>query len=67
MKPGQGFDGLLIDRTGMYIVEIKNLEGVCHFTDCELALKYEIESLGGTYWAIMNLKQAAELIGLSID
>ena len=66
MKPGQGFDGLLIDRSGMYIVEIKNPEVSWNLTDDESSLAHAVEELGGEYNVIQTLKEAAELIGLSI-
>jgi hypothetical protein len=67
MKPGQGFDGLLIDRSGMYIVEIKNPEVSWHLTDDESCLSRAVEELWGEYHIVETLKSAAALIGLSID
>jgi hypothetical protein len=66
MKPGQGFDGLLIDRTGMYIVEIKNPEAAWKLTSDELELSLIVEGLGGKYHIVETLESAAKLIGLDM-
>jgi hypothetical protein len=65
MKPGQGFDGLLIDRMGLFIVEIKGVGG--KLTECEKDLMDKVESLGEEYYIIRDLQDAALLIGLTID
>ena len=66
MVPGQGFDGLLIDRSGMYLVEIKNPEASWSLTPAELELSRRVKDIGGEYHVIETLEAAAQLIGLSV-
>ena len=66
MQPGQGFDGLLIDSTGLYIVEIKNAEYKWQLTTDEAQLKAEVESMGQKYYVIQSLDEAAKLIGMDM-
>jgi hypothetical protein len=66
MVPGQGFDGLLIARSGTYLVEIKNPETSWSLTPAELELSRRVESIGGEYHIIETLEGAAQLIGLAI-
>ena len=66
MVPGQGFDGLLIDRSGMYLVEIKNPEASWSLTPAELELSRRVEDISGEYHVIETLEAAAQLIGLSV-
>jgi hypothetical protein len=68
MKPGQGFDGLLIDRRGIIrIVEIKNFALGWSITPAEEKLSNEIEARGAKYYIVESLKAAATLIGLDVD
>lgn len=67
MHPGQGFDGLLVDRSGLYIVEIKNPKTGVHLTKCERDLRDAVENIGGTYYVISTLQLAAALIGLEVS
>ena len=67
MHPGQGFDGLLIDFSGLYIVEIKNPKTASHLTKCERALQDAIQEIGGAYNVVSTLHEAAALIGLAVQ
>jgi hypothetical protein len=59
-----GFDGILIDRTGLYIVEIKNPSRKYHLTPAEMQTKLQIEDIGGEYHIITSIEEAAALIGM---
>lgn len=63
MKPGQGFDGLLVTPQGMYIVEIKNPDEYWELTDSEKKLAESIEIMGQTYHIIESTEDALKLIG----
>ena len=58
MKPGQGFDGLLITPHAIHIVEIKNGKRKWSLTDCEQQTKERIEALGQSYDIVENLDDA---------
>jgi len=59
-----GFDGLLVDTSGMYIIEVK--QPGKQLTMAERARRDEVEALGGDYHVIHNIQEAAALIGLEV-
>ena len=63
MKPGQGFDGLLVTPTGIHIVEIKNGNYKWKLTDCERKVKEQVEHMGQEYHIIDCLEDAKYLAG----
>jgi hypothetical protein len=66
-KPGQGADGLYIDRFGwLYIVEFKR-PGNLKLTDDEKKLRDQVEKRGGKYHVIATMQQAANMIGVALD
>jgi hypothetical protein len=65
--PGQGADGLLIDRSGLFVVEIKHPSGWQHLTQCERNLRDAVEGLGGAYNVVTSIQDAAKLIGLEVE
>jgi hypothetical protein len=64
MKPGQGFDGLLITPLGIYIVEIKNGTYKWKFTASEQRLKNEVERLGHKYHVVQSASDARYIAGI---
>lgn len=66
MVPSQGFDGLLIDRGRLYIVECKNPAVSWKLTPAEMELSRRVEDIGGAYHIIETVEAAAALIGLSV-
>ena len=64
MHPGQGFDGLLVARNGVHIVEIKNGEKPWKVTQAEEDLSRQVYFIGQEYHIIETLEAAAHLIGL---
>jgi hypothetical protein len=67
MQPGQGFDGLLIDVSGLYIVEIKNSKYAWELTEAESLLSQKVQKMGSEYHVIQSIQDAARLIGLDVD
>ena len=64
MKPGQGFDGLLITPREIMIVEIKNSEHAWKLTRKEQAMKAEVERLGHKYHICDDIEYARYLAGV---
>ena len=64
MKPGQGFDGLLITPREIMIVEVKNPDHKWKLTKCERDVKEEVERLGQTYHIVEHLEDAEYLAGI---
>lgn len=64
MKPGQGFDGLLVTPLDIYVVEVKNGERKWELTDCERKTKKRIENLGQEYHICDSLSYAKFLAGV---
>ena len=63
-KPGQGFDGLLITRLDIHVVEIKNPQRKWKLTDCERKCKEAIERLGQSYNIVETMQDAEDLAGV---
>jgi len=63
MKPGQGFDGLLITPHAIHVVEVKNGKRSWTLTDCEARTKERIEALGQSYDIVESLDDALALVG----
>jgi hypothetical protein len=61
-----GFDLLVIDLSGLYIVEIKNPATAWKLTEAEAELSRAVEGLGGQYHVIESVQGAAKLIGLDV-
>lgn len=64
MDRHKGFDGLLVARNGVHIVEIKNPARRWNYTPAEVTRKVEVEKAGGVYNTIETDEQARKLIGL---
>ena len=64
MKPGQGFDGLLITPLDIYVVEVKNGQRKWKLTACERRTKEAIERLGQEYHIVDCLEDAKYLAGV---
>ena len=64
MKPGQGFDGLLVTPLGVHIVEIKNGERRWKLTACERKTKEAIEALGQRYYIVDCWEDAKYVAGV---
>ena len=61
-----GFDGLLVDRSGLYIVEVKR-PGHANLTQAERELRDKVEDMGGCYNVVQTVQDAARLIGLEVS
>lgn len=59
-----GFDGVLVARNGVHIVEIKNPARRWTLTDAEQRRRAEVEAAGGVYNIVCNDDDARILIGL---
>jgi len=66
-KPGQGFDGLLVTRLDVHIVEIKNPQRKWKLTDCERECKEAVERLGQQYHIVETMEDAEILAGVMGD
>ncbi len=66
MGPDVGFDGLLVDLSGVYFVEIKNPAESWKLTERETKRAKMLESYGVQYHIIECLEGAAALVGLQI-
>ena len=64
MKPGQGFDGLLITRLDIHVVEVKNPAKKWKLTGCESKTKESIERLGQSYDIVETMQDAEYLAGV---
>jgi hypothetical protein len=63
--PAIGFDGIVIFRSRIYIVEIKNGElslSARRLTDTEQKRKAQVESAGGCYWIIEDVDDAMRML-----
>jgi len=63
-KPGQGYDGLLITRLDVHIVEIKNPQRKWKLTDCEKRTKEIVERLGQKYNIVETMEDAEYMAGV---
>lgn len=59
-----GFDGLLVTRSSVYIVEIKNPAVKWRLTENEKERKEQVEQLGQKYNVIQTLSDASKLVGV---
>ena len=64
MKPGQGFDGLLVTPLDIYVIEVKNPARKWKLTDCERKTKEAIERNGQEYHIIETLEDAKYIAGV---
>jgi hypothetical protein len=61
MKPGQGFDGLLLHRGHLHIVEVKSGKR-WKLTDCEAKMQGDAMIQGVDYHVITSVEDAQRLI-----
>lgn len=59
-----GFDGILVTRNCVNIVEIKNPAVKWRLTENEKACQEQVEGLGQKYNIVQTLRDASELVGV---
>ena len=67
--PTIGFDGIVIFRSRIYLVEIKNGEltlSARRLTDTERKRKAQVEASGVHYWIIEDADDALEMLGVRV-
>jgi len=63
MDRKDGFDLLVTSRnTGTHIVEVKNPARKWKLTEAEIKKRFEIESVGRTYWIVEDIEDAKWLL-----
>jgi hypothetical protein len=66
MDREQGFDGLLLYRGKLHIVEIKHKSTRSHLTDNEWQMKFEAERQGCDYNVICSVDELMELLNKAV-